>query len=686
MNKRRTSIRTQLTVRTVCLIVLISAIFSLITVFSVSNLLKNQISEEMKNRTEDASKIVEQKISMYISQVEGIASREDIQSMDWEIQKNVLIKEAERIGFERFQVGYVDDNEEHVVGDVISTTGDTANAADRAFFKLAASGTSNISDVLFARIDKKMVICVSAPIYSNQGTVVGILTGVTDASFINDLVKQIKVENNGFCFVINKDGTKMVAKDYSDVENAQNDIVCSTGREATEDTAEIKADSKYDELAAIEQKMIAGKKGIDYYSFGGQKFYIGYTPILDGQWAFAMVGEQALAFSEINKLKIILVVLCLTSLIAGSLIMFIIGSRIAVPIAKLTENINLLAQGNLQMSFDQKSLNNKNEIGDMTRGLMHVQENLRTIIEELQNSIISIKEHTTDFSEAFYDIDQNATAVNNSVKGIADSSSLQAAETNITEDKMNDIEAGIENNSISVNSLEDTVNHMNDFTESAIEDLRNLVNICVHTVEVVEVVVKQTELTNTSALKIQAAVEVITNIASQTNLLSLNASIEAARAGEAGRGFAVVAEEIRNLSENSGEAANQISTVVSELIANSNMNVDKMKEVEEQVGNQQKQLEETTDSFHGLSDEIAKVSDISKNIHGQTVELDYLKKEVGVTIEKLAASAENNVVSTTEASESVNNLLNMMNACTEGTRELLEMSTKLEELVNNFKL
>ena len=687
MKNRKKSMKTQLTVSAVLLIAIIGVIFASITVFSVNGLLQNQMSTEMKNRAEDASKLVEQQINTYIAQVEDIANREDIKEMDWSVQQKVLIQEAERIGFERFQIVYVDENEDHAVGDVISTTGDKANAADREFFKLAAAGTPNISDVLFARIDKKMVICVSAPIYSKKGNdIVGVLTGVTDASFLNDLVNQIHVENNGFCFVINKSGTKMTAKDYADVENAQNDIVCSTGREATDDVEALEADPRYDELAKVEQDMIAGNNGVTSYSFDGKEYFIGYSPILDGQWSFAMVGEKDLAFSGIRKLTAGLIALCLVFLVVGSIAIYIFGSRMAEPIVKLTKNIDLLAQGNLNMSFDKKSLANRNEIGDMARGLLSVQNNLREIIQELQNSITSINKHTSDFKDAFGDIDQNATAVNNSVQGIADSSSIQASETNTAENKVMDIEAGIEENTSNAHSLEETVDNMNNFAANVLDELKNLTETCIQTATAVQDVMQQTKITNASAMKIQEAVDVISNIAGQTNLLSLNASIEAARAGEAGKGFAVVAEEIRNLSEGSGEAASQISTVVNELVTNSNVNVAKMKEVEEQVESQQSQLKETGTSFEGLRTEVSKVLEISKNIHYQTTHLEQLKNEVCDAIMKLAQEAEQNVASTSEASKNVNELLEMIEGCTSGTHELLEMSTKLEELVNKFEL
>lgn len=684
--KKKKSIKTELLASTILLIAAICIVFAVITVASVSSLLKGYVQTETSNRAVDASKLVEHQINTYISQVEDIASREDIKTMDWSIQQDVLIREAERIGFERFQICYVDETADHVVGDVISTTGDKANAADRAFFKQAASGIPNISDVLFARIDLKMVICVSAPIYNDNGDVIGVLTGVTDASMLNDLVNEINVENNGFCFVINQTGTKMTAVDYADVENSQNDIVCNTGREAAEGVEAVEADPRYAELAAVEEKMIAGESGVDTYRFDGKKYFIGYAPILGGQWSFAMVGEQSAALEGTSKLAVGLVVLSIVFLIAGSLAIYVIGSRICNPIVRLTKNTGLLAEGNLNLEFDAGSLKNKNEIGDMARGLREVQENLRQIVTELQRSISSIKGNSADFSNAFDTMTGNVADVNNLVQEIASSSNSQANETNIAEQKVNHIEAGIEENANSANTLEKSIANMNQYAEQALGALENLVNICDKTAAEVEDLVVQTKLTNDSAMKIQNAVDVITEIAGRTNLLSLNASIEAARAGEAGRGFAVVAEEIRNLSEGSNDAANQISAVINELINNSNANVEKMEAVEGQVETQQKQLKDTQEYFAGLRTEVKVVSDISDDIHRQTSRLDGLKTEVGSTIVKLAGDAERNVSSTNEASENMNHLLQMVEECTGKTRELIDMSDSLEAQAAKFKL
>ena len=176
------------------------------------------------------------------------------------------------------------------------------------------------------------------------------------------------------------------------------------------------------------------------------------------------------------------------------------------------------------------------------------------------------------------------------------------------------------------------------------------------------------------------------NISEQTNLLSLNASIEAARAGDAGKGFSVVAEEIRSLSEGSREAANEIAAIVDELIANSNVNVEKMKQVEEQVSLQKKKLSETEESFQGLENETEVVSGISSSIHTQTDKLNDLKTEVGDTILKLAKKAEENVSSTSKASENMAELSQMIEECTSRTRELMKMSDVLEAQAGKFEL
>lgn len=685
LRKLRNSIKTQIVMGMSIVIALICIAYCVIVSFSVMSNVRSSVKSELSNRSVDAAKLVEQQINTYIAEVQGIASREDIKSMNWSKQQPVLIDEAKRINFERFQICYTDKTSDHEVGDVISTTGDKANAADREFFKLAASGTPNISDVLFARIDLKMVICVSAPIYDGD-KVVGVLTGVTDASKLNDLVNGINVDNDGFCFIINKAGTKMAAADYADVENAQNDIVNSNGAEATDKTEAIEADSSYDDIASVENDMIAQEQGTDTYKLNGSSYFIGYTPMLDGQWSFAMVQDKGVAEEEaISRIKsTVLVGLVFIAIGIGT--SYLLGWYLCRPIKKITDATNSLATGDLSISVDTKVLKCKNEIGDIARGVVHVRDNLREIITQLKNSITDISESSESFSNIFNEINRNVGDVSTAVEGIAEGSTSQAQETSTASEKVAGIGKAIEINTENTDNLNSSVEKMNGYADKASDALENLAEISKAASDTIVAVESQTELTNQSAKKIQEAVQMITDIAAQTNLLSLNASIEAARAGDAGRGFAVVAEEIRNLSEGSNKSAEQIAAIVEELIKNSNVSVTQMKDVGHSVELQMEHLKSTEVAFNGLRDEVKNVSDVSASIHSQTKEIASLRNSVGDTIEQLAAIAEENAASTEETSASMQTLHDTMDDCTDKAKALSDMSEILNEHADKFRL
>ena len=150
---------------------------------------------------------------------------------------------------------------------------------------------------------------------------------------------------------------------------------------------------------------------------------------------------------------------------------------------------------------------------------------------------------------------------------------------------------------------------MEEYNETAGSNLEELNAISEQTKQSVIEVQKQTDLTNQSAKQIKEATELITDIAAQTNLLSLNASIEAARAGEHGKGFAVVADEIRALSEQSRQSAEKIVEIVDTLLVNSDTSVQTMSKVMDKISVQNDKLSETSQMFNLLHNEIGTVAD-----------------------------------------------------------------------------
>lgn len=227
---------------------------------------------------------------------------------------------------------------------------------------------------------------------------------------------------------------------------------------------------------------------------------------------------------------------------------------------------------------------------------------------------------------------------------------------------------------------------METISQTAEETLSDLEKIAEQTRESVVTVHKQTDLTNQSALAIQSATELIADIASQTNLLSLNASIEAARAGENGKGFAVVADEIRNLSKQSADSAKKIAEIVNDLITNSNTSVTTMGEVTKNVDMQGEKLDLTKEMFKNLNQEIAEVTSSADEIEDKMDILNTLIEEVSSSVENLAAIAQENAASTEETSASMIELKENIQKCKEETRTFVDLSNGLKKETHRYQV
>lgn len=206
------------------------------------------------------------------------------------------------------------------------------------------------------------------------------------------------------------------------------------------------------------------------------------------------------------------------------------------------------------------------------------------------------------------------------------------------------------------------------------------------TEEAVQKVAKNVEATDDSVMQITEAVNLITEIASQTNLLSLNASIEAARAGEAGKGFAVVATEIQHLSEESSNSANRITEIVNKLSEDSRNSMEVMKEVKTKLGEQKEKLNETRQKFKAVNAGIIKAGEDTEEIHEEAMSCDAARQRMVDMVQSLSAISEENAASTEETTASMEELNATMNFLAESAKKLKELAVHLEENTSFFQM
>lgn len=391
---------------------------------------------------------------------------------------------------------------------------------------------------------------------------------------------------------------------------------------------------------------------------------------------------NAAAHSTIVSMALSMMGVFIVAIVIG---MFVI-TRIVKHLDGAIDYLGTLSKGALNLTVKKDLVVRKDEVGDIARAIQRLVESMRDIITNITTSSQALQGFSEKFSASFDRIAESINNVNIAVDEIANGSSSQAAETMSASQKVTQMGTALDETTANVETLGSSSVKMREYNKTAAKNLDELSAISETTKSSVLLVQNQTNQTNDSAQEIREATELITDIANQTNLLSLNASIEAARAGENGRGFAVVADEIRNLSEQSRESAERIVEIVNTLIANSNTSVTTMNEVAENIRTQNNKIEETGEMFRSLNEEIAEVTEAIEKIRKQTEALDVQKKEVLDIVDGLAAIAEQNAAGTEETSASMAEFHEIIDSCHEATEELTKLAQNLADHTERFTL
>lgn len=442
------------------------------------------------------------------------------------------------------------------------------------------------------------------------------------------------------------------------------------------------SDSVYDKV------MQDGKYFSDNVDIGGTEYY-GYYEALknaDGSsQAIIFTGMPSSDVKAIYKKRLVntTVFMIIITLMACALLAVVI-TFIVKAITKVIGHLDEVADGEMDFKISEKLLQRSDEIGNIARSVHTLIGGLASIVVNIHHSTGELAEFKDDFQKKFETINNSISNVNVAVDEIANGATSQADETQKVSSQINDMGDAITKTSQNVDSLTQSTEQMKEHNEQLDTTIQELMAISDRNKESLAAVYNQTNETNQSVMHIGNAVDMITDIAGQTNLLSLNASIEAARAGEYGKGFAVVADQIRQLADQSANTAKEIGEIVAELIENSNTSVETMGVVRQEMTGQYEKLNTTKDIFEHLNEEVNNVVTAIESISTEVESLDRLKGEVLGSAESLAAIAQENAASTEETSASMVELGEIVNDCNTKTKQLVDIADSMEENVHKF--
>lgn len=424
------------------------------------------------------------------------------------------------------------------------------------------------------------------------------------------------------------------------------------------------------------------------YNFNGETKYAGiyvgkskdFILVVNANKKQALSGTTSVVTSTV-KGSIFEMVLCLIAAI-------FVTRKIVAPIISATDTVEKL--GNLDfsegVSSDKKMLNRKDEVGVMLRSITELKNIIVKVMAEIRAYSESLGEAAEALKNSANESSTAAGQVETAITGIADGASSQAQETQSATENVIVMGKMIEQASTEVEQLGDNAADMHKASENAMSILAELEKINQKTMEAIHIIGEQTQKTNESAAKIKVATDMISEIAEETTLLSLNASIEAARAGEQGRGFAVVANQIQKLAEQSADATTQITEVISELVNDAQESVQTMDEVKEVMNQQSENVSQTEKAFKNVEKGIAESIESVEKITDKTRKLDEARAGVVDVVQSLSAIAEENAASAEETSASASEVGSIMEDVSQNANMLDEIAVKLNENVKRFKI
>ena len=364
----------------------------------------------------------------------------------------------------------------------------------------------------------------------------------------------------------------------------------------------------------------------------------------------------------------------------------LVSTRIANSLLSAKASIERLADGNLNTVIDSKVTQREDEIGDIGRVSAQLISKLREIVEKLQatsNELYatgaSLDSMAASSSNATDEISQ---AVNGISKGaVSQAEEIESASTQIS--AIGELLGAITGNVASLTAVSD---RMTAAGAASTETMINLSRSNDRTSEAILNIGQQIRLTDESIKEISVAADLITSIAAQTNLLSLNAAIESARAGEAGRGFAVVASEIQKLSIQSNESAVKIQNIIDTLLAESGKTMKEMNDAEALMKEQQLKLNETKERFNEVSKGITDSRQDTEQIRLSAGSCDNARTVIADVFANLSAISEENAASSEETTASMEELNATINLLANEAGKLKDISKELNEDMQFFKL
>lgn len=422
----------------------------------------------------------------------------------------------------------------------------------------------------------------------------------------------------------------------------------------------------------------------------GENYYAYYDALYNADGTICGIvfaGEPSAQVDALINEKTMTIVIAAEALfVLAVVIESIFILRLTKNLVKAESALTILADGQINTMVPEDVAMRKDEIGDIARAVNRLSEKLREVLGNISASADKVLATGDELETAAAQTSANADEISRAVEEISSGAASQADGVENAMSRVSNIGKLISDIADGMERMDGTTLKVANHGEESVRIIEELNASNNQTMDAIERIGAQVRATDQSVESIQEAVTLISSIAEETNLLSLNASIEAARAGEAGRGFAVVASQIQKLAEESNASASKIEEIIGKLSSDSRTSIRVMEELQEIVAEQKKKLDETREKFVQVNQGIGESRKETTIVNTKTEECNRDCGEVVDTIENLSAISEENAASAEETTASMQELNATINKLAEEASLLKDLAKDLNEGMHYFKM
>lgn len=654
------SIRNKLTIMMVVTVVLSLCVLGAVNYWNVQKVILQDAEEQLTAVAQINSERIGAWLGKRTSEIEVLARTPVMQTNDLK-QIMPYLKEEAKLNpvYARFLVADLQGNTRYS-----NDTG--ANIADREYFQQAKAGKFVIADPVIAKVDGKMVVVVAGPI-KKDGQVVGVLGGTITVEELIKVVNEVKVGQSGYAYVTQKNGLIIMHPDKELVmkENIR---------------ANAEKDASLKPLAAVTE----GGKNLARYVMQGAEKYIVYNSIGGTSWGLSVTVPVQEITGKMNSMMWTSLVVVVVVLIVAGIAASLLAKGVARPIQELNGLACRLSQGNLQNV--ERRIRSQDEIGQLEAAFQTMAESLRVLVQQVAQSVQRVSSASEALTAGSGQAAQASDHVATSILQMAQETDKQATAIveatriigEITKETETTAQRG-RNVLELVRETADATKQGRDAVEQAVDEMENLGRKSV----AVEAAIG--ELSRGSR-EIGDIVELIANIAGQTNLLALNAAIEAARAGEQGRGFAVVADEVRKLAEQSNQAAQQIAALIGDNEVKMDQAVEATKASVAGIHSGVEIVVATGNTFQQISDAVFKLEEHVREMAAAVEKIAKENGQVSGAISQIEIMSQKNAGEAQSISAATEEQAASMEEIAAASHTLGGMAGELKVAVSKFKL